>query len=132
MTDEFRTQYRHCPDYRDIHATLRSGQTVPSYSLADNGLLYWHGPRGDREPRICVPSTGQLRVRAVAEFHDQASAGHMGFHKTLARVSRLYVWPKHKDFVKDYVAECPMCQEVNSANHLPYGLLQPLPIPEGR
>jgi hypothetical protein len=104
VTDEFRTQYRHCPDYRDIHATLRSGQTVPSYSLADNGLLYWHGPRGDREPRICVPSTGQLRVRAVAEFHDQASAGHMGFHKTLARVSRLYVWPKHKDFVKDYVA----------------------------
>ncbi|GBG81351.1 hypothetical protein CBR_g32024 [Chara braunii] len=73
-----------------------------------------------------------LRIRAVAEFHDQAAAGHMGFHKTLARVSRLYVWPKRKDFVKDYVAECPTCQEVNSANHLPYGLLQPLPIPEGR
>ncbi|GBG83168.1 hypothetical protein CBR_g36784 [Chara braunii] len=70
--------------------------------------------------------------RAVAEFHDQAVAGHMGFHKTLARVSRLYVWPKRKDFVKDYVAECPTCHEVNSANHLPYGLLQPLPIPEGR
>ncbi|GBG92376.1 hypothetical protein CBR_g55284 [Chara braunii] len=73
-----------------------------------------------------------LRVRAVAEFHDQAVVGHMGFHKMLARVSRLYVWPKRKDFVKDYVAECPTCQEVNSANHLPYGLLQPLPIPEGR
>ncbi|GBG81281.1 hypothetical protein CBR_g31956 [Chara braunii] len=73
----------------------------------------------------------ELRVRAVKEFHDQAAAGHMGFHKTLTRVSRLYVWPKRKDFVKDYVAECPTCQEVNSANHLPYGLLQPLPIPEG-
>ncbi|GBG79211.1 hypothetical protein CBR_g29262 [Chara braunii] len=111
VIDEFRTQYRHCPDYRDIHATLQSGKTVPNYSLGDNGLL---------------------RVRAVAEFHDQATAGHMGFHKTLARVSRLYVWPKRKDFVKDYVAECPTYQEVNSANHLPYGLLQPLPIPEGR
>ncbi|GBG87311.1 hypothetical protein CBR_g45371 [Chara braunii] len=110
MIDEFRTQYRHCPDYRDIHATLRSGKSIPNYSLGDNGLVYWH----------------------VAEFHDQAAAGHMGFHKTLARVSRLYVWPKRKDFMKDYVAECPTCQEVNSANHLPYGLLQPLPIPEGR
>ncbi|GBG75255.1 hypothetical protein CBR_g19889 [Chara braunii] len=129
---EFHTQYRHCPDYHDIHATLRSGKTVPNYSLGDNGLVYWHGSQGTREPRICVPSTGQLRVRAVAEFHDQAVAGHMGFHKTLARVSRLYVWPKRNDFVKDYVAECPTCQEVNSANHLPYGLLQPLPIPEGR
>ncbi|GBG73416.1 hypothetical protein CBR_g16132 [Chara braunii] len=131
VIDEFRTQYRHSADYRDIHATLWSGKTVPNYSLRDNGLVYWHGSQGTREPRICVPSTGQLRVRAVAEFHDQATAGHMGFHKTLARVSRLYVWPKRKDFVKDYVAECPTCQEVNSANHLPYGLLQPLPIPEG-
>ncbi|GBG59590.1 hypothetical protein CBR_g49850 [Chara braunii] len=132
VIDEFRTQYRHCPDYRDIHATLRSGKTVPNYSLGDNGLVYWHNSQGTREPRICVPSTGQLRVRAVAEFHDQAAAGHMGFHKTLARVSRLYVWAKRKDFVKDYVAECPTCEEVNSANHLPYGLLQPLPIPKGR
>ncbi|GBG69682.1 hypothetical protein CBR_g4512 [Chara braunii] len=132
VIDEFRTQYRHCPDYRDIHATVQSGKTIPNYSLRDNGLVYWHGSQGTREPRICVPSTGQLRVRAVAEFHDQATASHMGFHKTLARVSRLYVWPKRKDFVKDYVAKCPTCQEVNSANHLPYGLLQPLPIPEGR
>ncbi|GBG81940.1 hypothetical protein CBR_g34123 [Chara braunii] len=132
VIDEFRTQYRHCPDYRDIHAALRSGKTVLNYSLRDNGLVYWHGSQGTREPRICVPSTGQPRVRAVAEFHDQVAADHMGFHKTLARVSRLYVWPKCKDFVKDYVAECPTCQEVNSANHLPYGLLQPLPIPEGR
>ncbi|GBG72541.1 hypothetical protein CBR_g12112 [Chara braunii] len=62
----------------------------------------------------------------------RSAAGHMGFHKTSARVSRLYVWPKRKDFVKDYVAECPTCQEVNSANHLPYGLLPPLPIPRGR
>ncbi|GBG87396.1 hypothetical protein CBR_g45453 [Chara braunii] len=132
VIDEFRTQYRHCPDYRDIHTTLRSGKTVPNYSLGDSYLVYWHDSQGTREPRICVPSTGQLRVRAVAEFYDQAAAGHMGFHKTLARVSRLYVWPKRKDFVKDYVAECPTCQEVNSANDLPYGLLQPLPILEGR
>ncbi|GBG76809.1 hypothetical protein CBR_g23024 [Chara braunii] len=132
VIDAYRTQYRHCPDYRVIHATLRSGKTIPSYSLGENGLVYWHGRSGQLEPRICVPSTGQLRVQAVAEFHDQAATGHMGFHKTLTRVCRLYVWPKSKDFVKAYMQECPTCQEVNSANHLPYGLLQPLPIPEGR
>ncbi|GBG92120.1 hypothetical protein CBR_g54420 [Chara braunii] len=131
VTDEFRTQYCHCPDYCNIRATLRSGKTVPNYSLGDNGLVYWHGSQGTRESRICVPSTGQLRVRAVAEFHDQAATGHMGFHKTFVRVSRLHVWPKRKDFVKDNVAECPTCQQVNNTNYLPYGLLQPLPIPEG-
>ncbi|GBG65018.1 hypothetical protein CBR_g49087 [Chara braunii] len=132
VIDVYRTQYLHCPDYRVIHATLRSGKTVPSYSLGENGLVYWHGRSDQLEPHICVPSTGQLRVQAVAEFHDQAAAGHMGFHKTLARVCRLYVWPKSKDFVKAYSQECPTCQEDNSANHLPYGLHQPLPIPEGR
>ncbi|GBG68671.1 hypothetical protein CBR_g3212 [Chara braunii] len=132
VIDAYRTQYRHCPDYRVIHATLRSGKTVPSYSLGENGLVYWHGRSGQLEPRICVPSTGQLRIQALTEFHDQAAAGHMGFHKTWARVCRLYVWPKSKDFVKAYIEECPTCQEVNSANHLPYELLQPLPIPEGR
>ncbi|GBG80076.1 hypothetical protein CBR_g30443 [Chara braunii] len=132
VIDAYRTQYRHCPDYRIIHSALRSGKTVPSYSLGENGLVYWHGRSGQLEPCICVPSTGQLRVQDVAEFHDQAVAGHMDFHKTLGRVCRLYVWPKSKDFIKAYIQECPTGQEVNSANHLPYGLLQPLPIPEGR
>ncbi|GBG60905.1 hypothetical protein CBR_g16025 [Chara braunii] len=132
VIDAYRIQYRHCPDYGVIHATLRSGKIVISYSLGENGLVYWHGRSSQLEPRICVSSTGQLRVQAVAEFHDQAAAGHMGFYKTLARVCRLYVWPKSKDFVKAYIQECPTCQEVNNANHLPYGLLQPLPIPEGR
>ncbi|GBG60186.1 hypothetical protein CBR_g3430 [Chara braunii] len=132
VIDAYRTQYRHCPDYRVIHATLQSGKIVPSYSLGENGLEYWHGRSGQLEPRICVPSTGQFRVQVVAEFQDQAVAGHMGFHKPLARVCRLYVRPKSKDFVKPYIQECPTYQGVNSANHLPYGLLQPLPIPEGR
>ncbi|GBG72687.1 hypothetical protein CBR_g12255 [Chara braunii] len=58
VIDTYCTQYHHCPDYRVIHATLRSGKTVPSYSLGENGLVYWHGRSGQLEPRICVPSTG--------------------------------------------------------------------------
>ncbi|GBG82920.1 hypothetical protein CBR_g36447 [Chara braunii] len=119
----YRTQYRHYPEYRVIHTTLRSGKNV--YSLGGNGLVYWHDRSGQLEPHICIPSIGQLHIQAVAEFHDQAVASHMGFHKTLARVCRLYVWSKSKDFIKAYIQECPTCQEVNSANHLPYGLLQP-------
>ncbi|GBG69036.1 hypothetical protein CBR_g3734 [Chara braunii] len=110
VIDAYRTQYRHCPDYRVIHATMRSGKTAPSYSLGENGLVYWHGRSSQLEPRICVPSTRQLRVRAVAEFHDQAVAGHMGFHKS-------------KDFVKTYIQECPTCQESISMDFI--GPLRP-------
>ncbi|GBG91846.1 hypothetical protein CBR_g53737 [Chara braunii] len=122
---------RLCIDYRGLNRyTVKNSYPVPPSDelfdrLAGNRFFTKIDLRSGYH-RIC------LRVRAVVEFHDQAAAGHMGFHKTLARVSRLYVWPKRKDFVKNTVAECPICQEVNNANHLPYGLLQPLPIPEGR
>ncbi|GBG78968.1 hypothetical protein CBR_g28682 [Chara braunii] len=92
-------------------------------------IAEWPAPTSAKQLRSFV---GLTSYYTVAEFHDQPAAGHMGFHKTLVRVSRLYVWPKRKDFLKDFAAECPTCQEVNSANHLPYGLLQPLPIPKGR
>ncbi|GBG64045.1 hypothetical protein CBR_g40292 [Chara braunii] len=122
---------RLCIDYRGLNRyTVKNIYPMPRFDelfdrLADNRFFMKIDLRSDYHQI-------RLRVRAVAEFHDQAAVGHIGFHKTLARVSRLYVWPKRKDFVKNYVAECPTCQEVNSANHLPYGLLQPLPIPEGR
>ncbi|GBG73236.1 hypothetical protein CBR_g12954 [Chara braunii] len=114
VIDAYRTQYLHCPDYRVIHATL------PSFSLGENDLVYWHGRSGQLEPRICVPSTGQLRVQAVAKFHDQAAASHMGFHKTLARVCRLYILPKSKDFVKAYIQDCPTCQEAAESKQLDF------------
>ncbi|GBG83498.1 hypothetical protein CBR_g37212 [Chara braunii] len=46
VIDAYRTQYRHCPDYHVIHATLRSGKTVPSYSLGENDLVYWYDKSG--------------------------------------------------------------------------------------
>ena len=40
VMDDFRTQYRHCADYREVHSQLRRGETVPSYSIGENGLVY--------------------------------------------------------------------------------------------
>jgi hypothetical protein len=33
--------------------------------------------------------------------------------------------------VADFVQRCLICQQTKHLNHLPYGLLQPLPIPTG-
>ncbi|GBG64943.1 hypothetical protein CBR_g48691 [Chara braunii] len=52
VIDAYPTQHRHCPDYHIIHATLRSSKTVPSYSLRENGLVYWHGRYDTRCPAL--------------------------------------------------------------------------------
>ena len=31
--------------------------------------------------------------------------------------------------IKKFVSSCPVCQKIKHAQHLPYGLLQPIPIP---
>ena len=35
-----------------------------------------------------------------------------------------------RKYIKDYVGGCDICQRSKSSNHKPYGLLQPLPVPD--
>ncbi|GBG88234.1 hypothetical protein CBR_g46801 [Chara braunii] len=130
--DEYRRAYTQCPEFQSIYADLQAGKSVPNFQLDPSGLLYWLGHQGTRTPRLCVPSTGQLHVRTVAECHDQRAAGHLGVFKTLDRLYRHYYWEHRRPFTKEYVRTCKICQEANIPNHPPYGLLQPLPIPTQR
>ncbi|GAU35886.1 hypothetical protein TSUD_383780 [Trifolium subterraneum] len=55
--------------------------------------------------------------------------GHSGIHKTYGRLRENVYWEgMHRD-VTEYVKACLICQQTKSPTHLPYGLLQPLPIP---
>ena len=45
-------------------------------------------------------------------------------------VSRDFWWPQLWKFVKEYVLTCDICSRSKTPRHRPYGLLQPLPIPE--
>ncbi|GBG64020.1 hypothetical protein CBR_g40266 [Chara braunii] len=130
--DEYRRAYTQCPEFQSIYADLQAGKFVPNFKLDPSRLLYWLGRQGTRTPRLCVPSTGQLCVRAIAECHDQRAAGHLGVFKTLDRLYRHYYWEHHRPFTKEYVRTCRICQEANIPNPPPYGLLQPLPIPTQR
>ncbi|GBG59593.1 hypothetical protein CBR_g49853 [Chara braunii] len=88
--DEYQSAYPQCSEFQPIYADLQAGKTVPNFQLDPSGLLYWLGRQGNRTPRLCVPSLGQLRVRAVAECHDQRAASHLGILKTLDRLYRHY------------------------------------------
>jgi transposase InsO family protein len=57
--------------------------------------------------------------------------GHFGYAKTLEAIRGLYYWPTLAKSVRDYCDTCDICQRMKAPRHKPYGLLNPLPQPEG-
>ncbi|CEH15967.1 retrotransposon nucleocapsid protein [Ceraceosorus bombacis] len=78
---------------------------------------------------VYVPP-GQLRDEALRMSHDTTAAGHGGPRPTLEICRRLFYWPTMAAYVTNYVRTCPLCQRNKSRCHKPYGLLQPLQVPQ--
>ena len=108
-------------------ASCLKGSPSPRFSLSSSGLLLM-----DR--RVFVPEfrpeRGNLRTRILQSKHDHPTAGHFGYNKTLELLRREYVWPSMRADCKQFVSQCVLCARNKPARHRPYGLLQPLPIPE--
>jgi hypothetical protein len=92
------------------------------YSVQDDLLLH--------NGLVCVPDDPGLKKMILEECHDSPSAGHFGITKTFDLVSRTFFWPNMRQYIKKYVGGCDTCQRSKSSNHKPYGLLQPLPVPD--
>ena len=85
----------------------------------------------DRQPwRMVVPDVPEARRKILEEIHAVPYAGHLGYHKTLAKLQQNFYWPDHTVDVRDYVLGCEVCQAEKSVHRLPAGLLQPLQLPE--
>ena len=60
--------------------------------------------------RICAPRS--LREDIMWHLHDAPTSGHMGIQRTILRaVNSSYYWPGMKQFVRDYVKSCDICEE---------------------
>jgi len=93
----------------------------PRFQFQD-GLLYYQG-------LLYVPE-GPCRLRMLKSRHNSPSAGHFGYNKTMEPISRDFWWPQMWKTVKDYVTTCDTCSRSKIPRHRPYGLFQPLLIPE--
>lgn len=80
--------------------------------------------------RFCVGPESPLRTLILKGFHDSRLGGQAGFCRTLYRARQQFQWSGMTHFIKDFVAECSVCQQVKLLSAKPFGLLQPLQIPE--
>lgn len=99
----------------------RMQKTILHRFSLDNELLIYENTRAYLPP--------SLRKNAVQDCHDSRLASHPSAESTFQIVGRSYYWPKMLTDIKKYVKTCETCQMSKDKNHLPYGLLQPLPIP---
>lgn len=74
-------------------------------------------------------NTRQEMQEVLEKAHNHPMAGHKGWLKTLERVSRQYWWKGMRNDIKAYCRDCLRCKRSKAATHRPYGLLQPLTVP---
>ncbi|KAH9473218.1 hypothetical protein Pst134EA_033220 [Puccinia striiformis f. sp. tritici] len=80
---------------------------------------------------ILVPAVNNIKREILRSRHDSKMVGHPGRARTLALVKRVFSWPSMKKFINDYVDGCQSCQRVKPSTQVPFGTLEPLPIPAG-
>jgi hypothetical protein len=65
----------------------------------------------------------------LSELHATSTAGHPGFTKTYDRVKHSFFWDCIKQDIRNFVAECDVCQRNKGETVKSMGTLQPLSIP---
>lgn len=105
---------------------LASPDSFPQWKV-ENNLIYKFIPFSSpvrtnvQEWKLLVPK--KHRKEVVGTLHDPPTSAHLGFYKTLARVSEYYYWPKMRSDILKYVRSCKMCgsQKVSSSGR--FGLM---------
>ena len=110
---------------KEIYKSLINEQCHARYRLHNRLIVTRETP-----PRIFIPEDTDVRALLFHEIHNTPLGGHPGFHKMYAYTRRLFVGPKLREDVLDFVRSCPECQLAKPRSDRPYGTMMPLPIPE--
>ena len=79
---------------------------------------------------MVIPHFADLREKLLHEFHNTPSAGHLGVNRTAKLIEKDYWWPTLRADVLSHLRSCGSCQRNKGATQRPYGVLQPLPVPD--
>ncbi|MBW0561900.1 hypothetical protein O181_101615 [Austropuccinia psidii MF-1] len=113
------------PQYRSILQELGKLKSVQDYSLDSSSQLLLF------KDCVVVPNDPTIQLSILQQRHDSPLAGHPSQEKTLKLVKRDLHWSRMTQFIKEYVPSCQQCSRNKNIHHKKFGLLKPLPIPNG-
>ncbi|MBW0544041.1 hypothetical protein O181_083756 [Austropuccinia psidii MF-1] len=106
--------------YRCFIQDLGKGKSVQEYShnYSSQILLFrdW----------VVVPNDPTIQKRQNSPL-----SGNPGQEKTLKLVNQDLHWSGMTQFISDYVSSCQQCSRNKNIHHKSFGLLKPLPTPNG-
>ncbi|CAH9118783.1 unnamed protein product [Cuscuta epithymum] len=94
---------------------------APGYEVTGRRLFF--------KGRLVLPTNSSWIPQLLEEFHATPTGGHAGAYRTYRRLAMNVYWKGMFRRVRDYVAQCLVCQKAKYETLSPAGLLQPLPIP---
>jgi len=122
-------EYQNDPHFSEV---LKSFPKEPPFLFKNyhrnvDRLIFFNDTSGRH--RLCIPITMQQDI--IDEIHGMVTGtAHGGFEQTYGRIANGFYWPKMGKDIRQFVSTCIICQKIKHARHLPYGLLQPIPIPQ--
>ena len=76
-----------------------------------------------------MPDVASAKAAILRELHGSNYAGHVGIHRTVYNVKRIYWWPEMAKDIKEFVKACDTCQRYKGLQRAPAGKLMPLAAP---
>ncbi|MBW0461147.1 hypothetical protein O181_000862 [Austropuccinia psidii MF-1] len=83
------------------------------------------------EDWVMVPNDPTIQLSILQNCHYSPLADHPGQEKTLKCFKWDFHWSGMTQFIKYYVSSCQLCSRNKNIHHKKFGLLKPLPIPNG-
>jgi len=105
-----------------VKEKIKLGIETPFWILDDGMVLMGK--------RMYLPGDQVLKEELLKEAHETRLNIHPGSIKMYNDLKEFYWWPNMKKQIADFVASCPVCQQVKVEHQKPAGPLQPLLIPQ--
>jgi hypothetical protein len=90
------------------------------FSVSD-GLIRQHG-------RLWLGTNKLAQQHVIQAVHSSGVGGHSGVLPTYHRIKHLFIWPRMKEDIQEYIKHCTICQQAKVDHVKIPGLLQPLPV----
>jgi len=124
--ESLQKEYSKDPYFSNIREELSKSESFKGFHLSSDQLILFQDSSG--RDRLCIPKS--MTSSIMKETHDSImGTAHAGFERSYARMANSFYWPGMSKDIRSYITTCPICQQIKHARHLPYGLLQPIPIP---
>ena len=103
----------------NIIGELQNGGTHPPYLLSKGALCCRAKQRG--KPKLVLPS--HLIPMVFQYYHNSPVGGHLGIHKTIAKIRDSFIWKGMDRDIANRVRSCQTCSLSKPAQNTKFGLL---------